>query len=69
MTSCIKGVFSWMYKEGWKGAATISIVFGRESRGGEVNTGVIFCGGMIPKNRGDDVVPVSSYFDLKPNTS
>jgi hypothetical protein len=62
-------VFGWTYKEGWKGAATFSIVFGWESHGGEVNTGAIFGGGVIPKNRGDDVAPTSSYFDLKPNTS
>jgi hypothetical protein len=33
-----------------------------------VNTEVIFGGGMIPKNRGDDGAPDSSYFDIKPNT-
>jgi hypothetical protein len=33
-----------------------------------VNTGVIFGGGVIPKNRGDDGAPDSSYFDIKPNT-
>jgi hypothetical protein len=33
-----------------------------------VNTGVIFGGDTIPKNRGDAVAPDSSYFDLKPNT-
>jgi hypothetical protein len=33
-----------------------------------VNTGVIFGGGVIPKNRGDGVAPDSSNFDLKPNT-
>jgi hypothetical protein len=33
-----------------------------------VNTGVIFRGGVIPKNRGDGGVTDSSYFDLKPNT-
>jgi hypothetical protein len=32
-----------------------------------VNTGVIFEGGVIPKNRGDSGAPDSSYFDLKPN--
>jgi hypothetical protein len=34
----------------------------------EVNTGVIFGGGEIQKNRGDVVAPALSYFDLKPNT-
>lgn len=29
----IKGVFGWMYMEGWKGTATDSIVFGLESCG------------------------------------
>jgi hypothetical protein len=29
----------------------------------------IFCGGVILKNREDDVAPTSFYFDLKPNTS
>jgi hypothetical protein len=33
-----------------------------------MNTGVIFEGGVIPKNRGDGGAPDSSYFDLKPNT-
>jgi hypothetical protein len=33
-----------------------------------VNTGVIFGGDVIPKNRGDGGAPDSSYFDLKPNT-
>jgi hypothetical protein len=33
-----------------------------------VNTGVIFGGGVIPKNRGDGDAPDSSYFNLKPNT-
>lgn len=28
-----KGVFGWTYNEGWKRAATFSILFGRESRG------------------------------------
>jgi hypothetical protein len=60
--------FGWMYKEGWNEAATLSIVFGWESTGGEVNTEVIFGGGVIPKNRGDGDAPDSSYFDFKPNT-
>jgi hypothetical protein len=63
-----KGAFGWMYKEGWNGAATFFIVFGWELSRGEVNTGVIFRGGVIPKNWGDSVAPDSSYFDLKPNT-
>jgi hypothetical protein len=33
-----------------------------------MNTGVIFGGGVIQKNRGDGVAPDSSNFDLKPNT-
>jgi hypothetical protein len=57
-----------MYKEGWNKATTFSIVFGWESTEGEVNTGVIFRGGVIPKNRGDDDASDSSYFDLKSNT-
>jgi hypothetical protein len=35
----------------------------------ELNIGIVFCGGMIPKNRGNDVAPVSFHLDLKPNTS
>jgi hypothetical protein len=35
---------------------------------GEVNTGVIFGGGVIPKNRRDGGDLDSSYIDLKPNT-
>jgi hypothetical protein len=35
---------------------------------GEVNIGAIFGGGVVPKNQADGVVPVSSYFNLKPNT-
>jgi hypothetical protein len=34
-----------------------------------MNTGVIFGGGVILKNRGDGFAPASSYLDLKPNTS
>jgi hypothetical protein len=33
--------------------------------GAEVNTGVVFGGGVIPKKWGDDVAPDSSYFDLR----
>jgi hypothetical protein len=40
-----------------------------ESRGSEVNTGVIFSNVVIPKNWGDDVAPILSYFDSKLNTS
>jgi hypothetical protein len=57
-----------MYKEGWNEAAMFSIVFGWKSSRGEVNTGVIFGGGVIPKNWGDGGTPDSSYFDPKPNT-
>jgi hypothetical protein len=65
-----KGVFiSWMYMDEWKGTATIFIVFGWELCRGDVNTGLVFGGGVIPKNRGDDVIPASSHFNLKPNTS
>lgn len=67
--------FDWMYKERWRRAVTISIVFRIvsvvfrwESRKSELNIRVIFCGDVISKNRGDGVVPTSSYFDLKPNT-
>jgi hypothetical protein len=35
---------------------------------GEINTGVVFSGSVILKNRGDDIVPALSHFDLKPNT-
>nr|ACR37141.1 unknown [Zea mays] len=34
----------------------------------EKNPGVVFCGDVIPKSRGNDVAPDSSYFDLKLNT-
>lgn len=44
------------------------IVWMRVTRG-RVNTGAIFGGGVVLKNRGDGVVPALSYFDLKPNTS
>jgi hypothetical protein len=57
-----------MYKERWNKTVTFSIVFGWESSRGEMNPGVIFGGGVIPKNRGDGVAPDSSNFDLKPNT-
>jgi hypothetical protein len=63
-----KGVFGWMYKEGWNEVTMFSIVFGWESTGGEVNNGVIFGDGVIPKNRRDGGAPDSSYFDFKPNT-
>jgi hypothetical protein len=33
-----------------------------------LNTGVIFEGNMIPKNKGDGDDPNSSYFNIKPNT-
>jgi hypothetical protein len=33
-----------------------------------MNIGVIFGGGVIPKNRANGGAPDSSYFDLKPNT-
>ena len=44
------------------------MLFEWESRSGELNTGVVFDGGVIPKNRGDGVAHASSQFDLKPNT-
>jgi hypothetical protein len=44
-------------KDGWKGAATVFIVFGWESYGSELNIGVIFGGVMILKNRDDGVTP------------
>jgi hypothetical protein len=57
-----------MYKEVWNEADTFFIVFGWESSGGEVNTGVIFGGTVIQKIEGMISLPDSSYFDLKPNT-
>jgi hypothetical protein len=35
------GVFSWKYIEGWKGTATVSILFGCESYRGKINPGVV----------------------------
>lgn len=42
------GALGWTYKKGLKGAT----IFSMESRGGEVNTGAIFSGAVIPKNEG-----------------
>jgi hypothetical protein len=46
-----------MYNEGWKGTATVSIVFGCESSGGEINTRVIFWWWRDPKKLRDGVAP------------
>lgn len=52
-----------------EGAVTVSVLFERESRGNELNIGLIFSGGVMLKNRGDGVVHTSSFhFNLKPNT-
>jgi hypothetical protein len=42
-------VFGWMYMEGWKEAATVSIVFGWKSRRDEINPGVVFWWRRDPK--------------------
>jgi hypothetical protein len=39
--------------------AAISMMFGWGSRGGEVNTGAIFGGGVVLKNRVDGAAPAS----------
>jgi hypothetical protein len=56
-----------MYIVGWERAAIVSIVFGWESRRGEINIGVVFGGGVIQKIEGTVSPPLHPHFDLKPN--
>ena len=49
-----------MYKEGWKEAATISIIFEPEPRENELNTVVIFGGSVIKKIKSTMSLPPHS---------